>query len=360
MRRHRERAGLTQRELAERSGVSLAAVRDLEQGRSGRPRRESARRLASALGLPPEDVLAMFGPAPAAPEAAPRESRTGTAPQHVIGVLGPLTVWRDGAAVPFGAEKARTLLLRLALSANEVVGREELMDLLWGERRPPTAVDLLYTYMARLRRLVRPAAPPECAIEAALGGYRLVAGPERLDLLRFRRLAAAGRAETDPERALQDYAAAAALWRGEPDVDALRHHPLAAALTEEYADLLRAYAATARDLADCEQVLPRLRGLAQRLELHEPLQADLVATLAAAGRRTEALAAYDRVRAVLRDQLGIGPGERLREAHRAVLTREDASKPLRPDMVRQLPAGRRDLDGAGPVRRDLRTGPVGG
>ncbi|GAA1673609.1 hypothetical protein GCM10009830_19910 [Glycomyces endophyticus] len=358
MRRHRERAGLTQRELAERSGVSLAAVRDLEQGRSGRPRRESARRLASALGLPPEEVPAMFGPAAATSEAAPRESRTGAAPQLVIGVLGPLTVWRDGAAVPFGAEKARSLLLRLALSADEVVRREALMDLLWGERRPPTAVDLLYTYIARLRRLVRPAAPPTCAIVAAPGGYRLVAGPERLDLLRFRSLAAAGRVEADPERALKEYAAAAALWRGESDVDSLRHHPLATALTEEYAELLRAYAATARELGACEQVLPRLRGLAQRLELHEPLHADLVATLAAAGRRAEALAAYDRVRAALRDQLGIDPGQRLREAHRDVLTRDGARTPLRPDMVRQIPAVP-SLHSAGPVRSVPRTGPAG-
>ncbi|WP_344480252.1 BTAD domain-containing putative transcriptional regulator [Glycomyces endophyticus] len=337
-RRHRERAGLTQRELAERSGVSLAAVRDLEQGRSGRPRRASARRLASALGLSAEESRTAFGlEGPVSGHARPE-----AASQLVIGALGPLTVWHDGAVVPFAAEKPRSILMRLVLSAGETVGREALMDLVWGERRPATAVNLLYTYIARLRRLIRPG----CAIEAAAGGYRLLAGPERLDLARFRELAAAGRNETDPERALGLFAAAAGLWRGETDVDALRHDPRMTAVTEEYADLLRDYAATARGLAECEQVLPRLRRLAHRLELHEPLHAELVMTLAAAGRQTEALSAYDRVRASLRDQLGIDPGERLRDAHRGVLRQDlPGVKPLRRNVIRQVPAAPPDFVG---------------
>src|ERR1700691_2694905 len=47
----RRRAGLTQRQLADRAGVSVGMVRDLEQGRTTRLRAESARRLASVLRL---------------------------------------------------------------------------------------------------------------------------------------------------------------------------------------------------------------------------------------------------------------------------------------------------------------------
>ena len=51
LRTQREGAGLTQRELASRAGVSLGALQDLEQGRTTRPRRQSLDRLAAVLRL---------------------------------------------------------------------------------------------------------------------------------------------------------------------------------------------------------------------------------------------------------------------------------------------------------------------
>ncbi|WP_166435877.1 ATP-binding protein [Cellulomonas shaoxiangyii] len=47
----REHRGMSQESLAERSGVSVRAIRDLERGRVGRPRRQSAQLLAAGLGL---------------------------------------------------------------------------------------------------------------------------------------------------------------------------------------------------------------------------------------------------------------------------------------------------------------------
>lgn len=55
LRTRRSGAGLTQEELAERSGLSVRAIRDLEHGRVARPRRETLRLLATALGLPEEE-----------------------------------------------------------------------------------------------------------------------------------------------------------------------------------------------------------------------------------------------------------------------------------------------------------------
>ena len=101
VREHRRAAGLTQRQLAQRSGLSVAAVRDLEQGRSRRPRRGSLDALARALGLDARQ--------PAALEAAGDAARpaSGGAPAgHGSGlwlaVLGPLTAWRDGLSVGLG------------------------------------------------------------------------------------------------------------------------------------------------------------------------------------------------------------------------------------------------------------------
>jgi hypothetical protein len=53
VRAHRRLAGLTQRQLAALAGISVAALRDLEQGRIRQPRAESVARLARVLGLDP-------------------------------------------------------------------------------------------------------------------------------------------------------------------------------------------------------------------------------------------------------------------------------------------------------------------
>ena len=52
LRQQRVAAGLTQEDLAERSGVSVRAIADLERGRTRRPYPSSVRALVRALGLP--------------------------------------------------------------------------------------------------------------------------------------------------------------------------------------------------------------------------------------------------------------------------------------------------------------------
>ncbi len=67
LRRYRVAAGLTQDGLAERAGVSVRSVGDLERGAGHRPRKDTARLLAEALGLPPEDREAFVAAARQAP-----------------------------------------------------------------------------------------------------------------------------------------------------------------------------------------------------------------------------------------------------------------------------------------------------
>jgi transcriptional regulator with XRE-family HTH domain/tetratricopeptide (TPR) repeat protein len=67
VRRHRTHAGLTQKSLAARSGVSVSTIRGLETGRRTNPQLASVRRIARALGLRPgdeEDLLAAAGGRP--------------------------------------------------------------------------------------------------------------------------------------------------------------------------------------------------------------------------------------------------------------------------------------------------------
>ena len=55
-------------------------------------------------------------------------------------VLGPLEVRGDDGPLPLGGAKQRALLALLLLNANRVVSRERLIDELWGEEPPETAV----------------------------------------------------------------------------------------------------------------------------------------------------------------------------------------------------------------------------
>ena len=53
LRRARRHAGLTQELLAERAGISVRAITDLERGVNRTPRRDTLELLAEALELPP-------------------------------------------------------------------------------------------------------------------------------------------------------------------------------------------------------------------------------------------------------------------------------------------------------------------
>ena len=71
-----------------------------------------------------------------------------------------------------------------------------------------------------------------------------------------------------------------------------------------------------------------LRQLAGINLLHEPLHARLIEVLAASNLRADALSAYADIRLRLVDNLGIEPGDHLREAHLRVL-RQEPARPLR-------------------------------
>jgi tetratricopeptide (TPR) repeat protein/transcriptional regulator with XRE-family HTH domain len=77
LREHRLAAGLTQEQLAERSGLGIRTIRDLERGRVSRPHRDSITLLATALGLPAtaRDELARAGRQ--LPKHRPQHQRPG-------------------------------------------------------------------------------------------------------------------------------------------------------------------------------------------------------------------------------------------------------------------------------------------
>src|SRR5699024_8611177 len=92
------------------------------------------------------------------------------------------------------------------------------------------------------------------------------------------------------------------------------------------------------------EILDEVRRAARAEPLHEGLQAQLMATLAASGRRSEALAAYRTTRRELVEELGIEPGHQLRSLHETILLGSETST-LAPPRPRQLPARPTELVG---------------
>ncbi|MEU5786091.1 BTAD domain-containing putative transcriptional regulator [Micromonospora lupini] len=332
LRQRRRAAGMTQRELAARAGLSAATVRDLEQRRTRVPLARSAEALAVALRLGPPEVHALRRATTLAVKRAaaitqPRAALSGDRP--AIFALGPLTIGRHEAQVDVGGHGMRTVLGRLILSPGRAVPRDELFDLLWPAGAPESAINLVQTYVSRLRRLLEPGRSPRTctsAVELVPGGYRLQIDAGRLDVLTFRGLVLQAR-DTRAERPAQAGGLldrALAMWRGDPfdDLDALREHPAAVALREERlaASLLRA------ELADTPEqhaaVVVLLRPLADRHPLHEPVHASLMLALAATGRQADAFSVFDEVRRRLAEQLGVDPGTALTEGRQLVLRQQ--------------------------------------
>ena len=104
------------------------------------------------------------------------------------GLLGPLEVIHRGVAVTTGGQRKRALLARLLLEANRTVSIDALVDALWGERVPSTAVKMVHIYVSQLRKVL-----PSGALQTRPPGYRLEVAPEAVDLLRFERLSKEGR-----------------------------------------------------------------------------------------------------------------------------------------------------------------------
>jgi DNA-binding SARP family transcriptional activator len=336
---------MTQRQLAGRAGVSAGAIRDLEQGRTRSPKRQSVQAIATALGLSGRDVEHLHAAAEAHRAQRPEAGPVRGGPLR-IRVLGPIEVWHGDVQASLGSDIQRTLLARLALGAGAAVGQDELVELLWQHSETQNTANLLHTHVARLRRLLDGDGRADSVLVSGQNGYRLTVGADHLDLLTFRDLTRRAAYEA-PEDALTRLAQAVALWRGDIDAERVASSPLYTAITTEYATTVQTFATLARDLGKPERALNPVRELASRRELDEPLHVELILTLAASGRQAEALAAYERIRSALADQLGIDPGERLRSAQLAVLRHQDrhVRRTIGRTAIQQAPAAPPDFVG---------------
>ncbi|MFE5331329.1 BTAD domain-containing putative transcriptional regulator [Embleya sp. NPDC056575] len=251
-------------------------------------------------------------------------------------VLGPLRVWQDGVELDAGPPQQACVLAVLLARSGEPVSMSELVDLIWAEDVPASAINIVQKYVGALRRLLEPALPAREAgsyLQRRGSSYLFVADAGTLDVVGFRELVDAadrGVEEQRHEAALDGYLAAVGLWHGSAG-DGVAYGSTAmaifAGLDDEFRHACMAAADLAVALGQPERVLPSLQMAARMAPLHEMVQASLIDALAAAGRPAEALSVFRTVRARLAEELGIDPSPVLVAAHLRVLEREPAEYP---------------------------------
>jgi len=253
-----------------------------------------------------------------------------------IKVLGSLEVSVNGTSIVPNARKPRHLLAMLAMSVGKLVTSSSLIEELWGNNAPRSATSTLQTYVLSLRNHIRDALTPtgeEGLVREVLStrhaGYLLQVEPEAVDVVRYTRLATAGRAAGaagDYARAGESLSEALVLWRGPVLVDV----PVGPQLEIEAMRL------TERRLADLtlridmdlymgrhHQVLGDLAALCARHPYMENFLAQFMLALYRSGRPGQALEVYLEMSTTIRNHLGVDPSPRLRDLHRAILTGDE-------------------------------------
>jgi DNA-binding SARP family transcriptional activator/tetratricopeptide (TPR) repeat protein len=268
-------------------------------------------------------------------------------------ILGPLEVIDEGRTVPLGGAKQRALLGLLLLHPNETLSSDRLIDELWGERPPATPAKAVQARVSRLRKALA-AGTSNCSADVVVTrerGYELRLDPECLDSHRFERLVAEGRSELAagrPQRAAAALEQAFSLWRGTALAD-LAYEPFAQREIARLEDLrvgaLEQLVEAKLALGSHAEVISQLETLIAEHPYRERLRAQLMLALYRCDRQADALQAYQDARRTLVEELGIEPGERLRELERAILAQDPTlAAPLGPDEGDAAPPGAAPAD----------------
>jgi DNA-binding SARP family transcriptional activator len=242
-----------------------------------------------------------------------------------FGLLGPLQMTVDGAAVSLGTPKQRAVLAVLVMNRNRPVGIESLITAAWEQWPPSEARASLHSYISNLRKLL---GESRSMLVNAPPGYRLSVADTACDIGRFVieksagvQAAAAGRFE----EASGHLTTALAEWRG-PVLEDLRDFEFvdafATAITE---DKIVAHTARAEVEIACGRgyaVIGELENLTAEHPYREPLWSQLITAYYLADRQSDALDTYQRLKTTLADDLGIDPGPTVRALHERILRQE--------------------------------------
>jgi DNA-binding SARP family transcriptional activator len=254
-------------------------------------------------------------------------------------VLGPLDVVSEGRVTEIGSLKQRALLALLVMNLNRTVSLDVIGDELWEGNPPASLSATVQSLVYRIRKLLAEAGADQAGVtlRGRGSGYVLSGEAAQVDANRFEELAAEGRRRAeagDPDSAIEALNAALNLWRGSALAD-VADLPFA---RPEAARLEEAKLVAVEGLAGAELARGRPAAALELLEPHtaaHPLReaawGQLMMALYRLGRQAEALRAFQQLRHVLADELGLDPNPELRKLESQILAQSpelDAAVPI--------------------------------
>ena len=265
-----------------------------------------------------------------------------------VRLLGSLDVTAGGVPRPVPGTRRKAVLAVLALRAGEIVSRDWLIDAVWADRAPATVANSLQRHVSYLRDVL----DARSAIVSRAPGYVLQLPDEATDVRVAERLIRHSGQTTDRAQAAAQLRTALSLWRGEALADVRGHGWLeeqAQRLDQLRHGVVRELIEARLTLGEHAHLVPELQHLAQQHPSDEDIHRQLMLALHRTGRQAEALATFERLRAMLSADLGIDPGAAIRELRTAIL-RHDPSLDPPPTPVtvvspRSVPASRGALIG---------------
>ncbi|WP_197699170.1 AfsR/SARP family transcriptional regulator [Micromonospora chokoriensis] len=241
--------------------------------------------------------------------------------------------------------KISQVLALLVARAGEVVSVDTLVEELWGDRPPKSALTTLQTYVYHARRMFAQnelTVPDRNVLLTRPPGYLLDASVDETDASQFQRLLRQGSDSFQAERwdeASDRLHAALALFRG-PAFASVHQGAVLAAHAANLEEL-RTRAIELRIEAQARlgrhrELVPELQSLVIARPLNEWFYGQLMVALHRCGRRAEALEVYQRLRRVVRDELGVEPTAEIQRLHRIMLEPVGQRGPNTADTFREL------------------------
>ncbi|TXS52578.1 AfsR/SARP family transcriptional regulator [Streptomyces sp. uw30] len=269
-----------------------------------------------------------------------------------IRLLGRLELAGDGGAVAVPGAVPRAILGCLLLADGDVVQRDALIDVVWGEREAKDPVNALQVQITKIRAALA-AVGEDGRLLFRHGGYRIVLGPgDDIDVPLYEADVQEGRkrlAEGAYRQAEERLRRGLSRWHGQAleDLPGRFFDGERARLEDLRQSALEDAAFAAVELGRADEVIAELKALVATVPLRERSRARLMLALHRGGRPAEALEVYETGRRLLRSELGADPSSELRQLHAAILRDEDpvrgllaVSSEARPEPSRRPAASR--------------------
>ncbi len=232
-----------------------------------------------------------------------------------LSVLGPIEVSIDDRMVDLGSPKIRTLLAALVANRPQVMSIDSLVETLWDDA-PATAHKSIHKYVSQLRRHLG------SALVTRPTGYLIELDERSLDAAVFE--TALKEIRTLDDTGIED---ALALWRDDPypELAATDWGPAETArLSELRLQAIETLNERRLDAARHGEMIGDLEHMVGAHPFRERFWAQLMLAYYRSGRQSDALAAFQRLRRSLGEDLGIEPSPELAQLEELILL-QDAS-----------------------------------